>query len=89
MPLGISVLLRAEHDDYPNALFPYDHRNGAVRSNPFCDVVLFDLEFNFSFQVPPDDGSSVFKHPPMMAFLAVEPYADAIEAIGATTIVSD
>ncbi len=89
MPFGIPILLRAEYDDYPNALPSHDQGNRAVRSNPFGYIVLFDLELKLSFQIPSHNWFLVLKYPSMMAFFAVQHYTSTIEAIGTATIVGD
>jgi len=89
MPFGIPILLRAEYDDDPNAFRSHDQGNRAVRSNPFLQVVLFDLELKLSFQVPSHNWFLVLKYPSMMAFFAVQHYTSTIEAIGTAAIVGD
>jgi hypothetical protein len=89
MPFGIPILLRAEYDDYPNALRSHDQRNRAVRSNPFDYVVLFDLELKLSFQIPSHNWFLVLKYPSMMACFAVQHYTNTIEAIRTAAIVGD
>ena len=89
MPFRIPILLRAEYDDYPNALPSHDQGNRAVRSNPLGYVVLFDLELKLSLQIPPYNWFLVLKYPSMMAFFAVQHYTNSIKAIGTAAIVGD
>ena len=73
--------MRTEDDHDSQAISAHDQGNGAVGSNAFDEILLFDLKFDLFLQVPSHDGSFVLEHPSVMGFFAVEDQANAIEAV--------
>ena len=72
MLCGVAVLPTTEDDHHSQAIPADDQGNSTVGANTFHHILLFDLKFDLSLQIPAHDGFLVLEHPSVMRFFAVQ-----------------